>query len=135
MQTFLSTAVFHFVAKQRKKSNRKLIFPHWFFKGGGIKTSTKMAWKFLSKSLCCKLFYQLLFFTLLQNSVKSQFLKLKFYSLTFLGDKIKTARNFVSFYLYKFASQTSYFTAVFHFVAKQRKESIPKTEVLLIDSL
>ena len=33
LQTFLSNAVFHFVAKQRKKFNRKLTLPHKLFMG------------------------------------------------------------------------------------------------------
>jgi hypothetical protein len=32
LQTFLLTAVFHFVAKQRKKAIQKLIFFNCFFK-------------------------------------------------------------------------------------------------------
>jgi hypothetical protein len=39
----------------------------------------------------------------------------------------------VKIFILKFALQTSLFNAVFHYIAKQRKKSIPKTDVLLID--
>jgi hypothetical protein len=39
----------------------------------------------------------------------------------------------VKVFILKFALQTSLFNAVFHYIAKQRKKSIPKTDVLLID--
>jgi hypothetical protein len=41
----------------------------------------------------------------------------------------------VKVFILKFALQTSLSTAVFHYIAKQRKKSIPKTDVLLIDFL
>ena len=84
MQTLLLNAVFHFIAKQRKKSIPKtdVLLIDFFIRG--IKTSTK---------------------------------------------------NGVQVFILKFALQTLLLNAVFHFIAKQRKKSIPKTDVLLIDFL